>query len=159
RGKVGFSFDTANRLATAKLSDGQIGYSYDGDGLLIGRTSGKERLAFVNDVLASAWTPVMSRDARGHDRFFLWEQDVPLAIVDGGIPQFLLSDHVGSVRLLSGQQGTAMQRLGYDPFGLPSNPTRPDSISFGYGGMLFDNDAGLYLTRFRAYDPELGRFL
>jgi RHS repeat-associated protein len=29
----------------------------------------------------------------------------------------------------------------------------------GYAGMLYDEDSGLYLTQYRAYDPETGRWL
>jgi RHS repeat-associated protein len=46
----------------------------------------------------------------------------------------------------------------YDPYGNPMQTTAPVT-DFGYAGMFYDADSGLYLTPYRAYDPVAGRWL
>ncbi|GHU24262.1 hypothetical protein AGMMS50243_27130 [Betaproteobacteria bacterium] len=46
----------------------------------------------------------------------------------------------------------------YDPYGsLINNPT--SAPEFGYAGMQYHQPSGLYLTKYRAYDPRTGRWL
>ncbi|MBS0219679.1 MAG: hypothetical protein JSR91_02960 [Proteobacteria bacterium] len=46
----------------------------------------------------------------------------------------------------------------YDPYGIPLQGTAPVT-DFVYGGMFYNADSGLYLTKYRAYDPVAGRWL
>jgi RHS repeat-associated protein len=46
---------------------------------------------------------------------------------------------------------------GYDPYGNALQATAP-LTDFGYAGMFTNADSGLYLTRYRAYDPATGRW-
>ncbi len=72
------------------------------------------------------------------------------------------------------QQGTIVQAYDYDPYGnalqtpasgpmpvgnplhAPAGGLTPD---FRYAGMYYDSGSGLYLTRYRAYDPRTARWL
>jgi RHS repeat-associated protein len=55
-------------------------------------------------------------------------------------------------------QGQNLARYDYDPYGnfIGQPQTPPD---FGYAGMHYHAPSGLYLTRYRAYDPQTGRWL
>jgi RHS repeat-associated protein len=71
-------------------------------------------------------------------------------------------DHLGSVRdLLDPSTGQRLQPYDYDPYGV--NITQfllPQySSDFRYAGMFYHQPSGLYLTRYRAYDPRFGRWL
>jgi RHS repeat-associated protein len=46
----------------------------------------------------------------------------------------------------------------YDPYGNALQGTAP-LTDFNYAGMFYNADSGLYLTRYRAYDPVPGRWL
>jgi RHS repeat-associated protein len=46
----------------------------------------------------------------------------------------------------------------YDPYGNALQTTAPVT-DFGYAGMFYNADSGLYLTQYRAYDPRAGRWL
>ena len=46
----------------------------------------------------------------------------------------------------------------YDPYGNPLQAT-PPITDFGYAGMFYNADSGLYLTAYRPYDAVIGRFL
>jgi len=66
-------------------------------------------------------------------------------------------DQIGSVRRVFASPSSA-SAYGYDPYGLPLQGTAP-LTDFVYGGMFYNADSGLYLTRYRAYDPTAGRWL
>jgi RHS repeat-associated protein len=56
------------------------------------------------------------------------------------------------------QQGNVTASYDYDPYGkLTNSPaTTPE---FGYAGMQYHAPSGLYLTKYRAYEPQSGRWL
>lgn len=66
-------------------------------------------------------------------------------------------DQIGSVRRAFTSGGGATS-YDYDPYGnaLQSSNLLTD---FGYAGMFYNADSNLYLTRFRIYDPTIGRWL
>ncbi|GHT96521.1 hypothetical protein AGMMS49545_21720 [Betaproteobacteria bacterium] len=78
--------------------------------------------------------------------------------VRGKKRDYYAKDHLGSVRDILDEKGAVAARYDYDPYGqLTNNPTtKPE---FGYAGMQYHAPSGLYLTKYRAYDPKDGRWL
>jgi RHS repeat-associated protein len=72
-------------------------------------------------------------------------------------PYYYGIDQLGSVRRVF-VSTTNAPAYDYDPYGNPLQETAPLS-DFGYAGMFTDNDSGLYLTQYRAYDPVAGRWI
>jgi RHS repeat-associated protein len=68
-------------------------------------------------------------------------------------------DHLGSIRELTDSSGNVRARYAYDPYGRPTKLTGDLDSDFGFAGMFWSSEAALSLTRFRPYDPELGRWL
>jgi RHS repeat-associated protein len=68
-------------------------------------------------------------------------------------------DHLGSIRELTDSGGNVRARYAYDPFGRQTRLTGDMEADFGFAGMFWSAEANLSLTHFRAYDPELGRWL
>ena len=86
--------------------------------------------------------------------------NVPDYIDRGGIRYRLISDNVGSVRLvINTSTGAIEQRLDYDEYGNVIRDTNPGFQPFGFAGGLYDPDTKL--TRFgaRGYDAETGRWI
>jgi len=85
--------------------------------------------------------------------------NVPDYIVKGGNTYRIISDHLGSPRLVVDiVTGLPAQVLEYDSFGNIVTDTSPGFQPFGFAGGLYD--ASTKLTRFgaRDYDAETGRW-
>jgi len=72
---------------------------------------------------------------------------------------FYTRDHLGSIRELTDIKGNVRARYTYDPYGRRTKLAGDVDVDFGFTGLFWANEASLYLARFRAYDPELGRWL
>lgn len=77
-----------------------------------------------------------------------------------GTSLYYQQDHLGSVRdVVSGSTGRRVASFDYDPYGNPVQTGGTVSTDFRYAGMFYDQQDGLYLTKYRAYSPALGRWL
>ena len=81
--------------------------------------------------------------------------------VDTGAGLVYARDQIGSIRdTLNVSSGALVDTFDYDPYGdlttttTPVNP--PDKL---YAGMFYESGSGLYVTRYRRYDPSIGRWL
>jgi len=71
--------------------------------------------------------------------------------------RYHLTDHLGSVRQLSGQTKAALARYDYAPYGeLMRNAGLP--LTVGYTGHLWDSAIGQYYAPFRYYNPQTARW-
>ena len=85
--------------------------------------------------------------------------NVPAYLVKGGITYRILSDHLGSPRLVvNAHTGDIVQRMDYDPWGRVTLDTHPGFQPFGFAGELYDRDTKLVRFGARDYDPEAGRW-
>ena len=70
-----------------------------------------------------------------------------------------LSDHLGSVRVVTNEFGEVLARRDYLPFGRNAAALDPAAGRFGFTGQEEGLARGIYLLGPRAYDPLLLRFL
>lgn len=156
-----YTYDTRGNLRLVRRPSGQeIGYLVDA----FGRRLGKQ----VNGVLTKAWlyssqlTPVAELDDTGQvvARFvYATRTHVPDYMVKSGVTYRLITDSLGSVRVVADtQSGAVAQRIDYDPFGNVVQDTSPGFQPFGFAGGLYDPDTGLVRFGVRDYDPETGRW-
>ena len=84
---------------------------------------------------------------------------VPAYMQKGGATYRIISDHLGSPRLvIDTATGDIAQRLDYDPWGRITLDTNPGFQPFGFAGGLHDVHTGLVRFGAREYDPETGRW-
>ncbi|HUW97561.1 MAG TPA: RHS repeat-associated core domain-containing protein [Acidiferrobacter sp.] len=90
-------------------------------------------------------------------------QYFPQGEVDGSQSYLYTRNNIGSVTALVTPQGTVAGQYSYSPYGQMSTTgtttTPPPTPAFGYAGMVTDQSTGLNLTLYRAYDPQLRRWV
>ena len=74
-------------------------------------------------------------------------------------PYYYTRDHLGSIREMTDASGNLRGRYSYDPFGRQTKISGNVDADFAFAGMFWSPEVSLSLTRFRAYDPNLGRWL
>jgi RHS repeat-associated protein len=156
-----YDYDALGNLRGITLPDGTtIEYVVDGHHRRIGsRTNGTLTRGWL---YGTPLNPVAELDGSGGvvSRFvYATQGHVPDYVERGGRAYRIVSDHLGSVRLVVDTvTGAVLQRMDYDEFGRVVLDTNPGFQPFGFAGGLYDSRTGL--TRFgaRDYDAETGRW-
>ena len=74
--------------------------------------------------------------------------------------RYLLTDHLGSTRVVVDAEGNAVARYEYAPHGeTTAAGTAAGEVRYRYTGHPYDEGQEVYETPARGYDPTLGRFL
>jgi RHS repeat-associated protein len=85
--------------------------------------------------------------------------NVPEYMIKGGATYRIVTDHLGSPRLVVNvANGAIAQRLDYDEFGNVTQDTNPGFQPFGFAGGIYDADTKLVRFGVRDYDAEIGRW-
>jgi RHS repeat-associated protein len=157
-----YTYDVFGNLTSVTLPNGtQIEYVIDGQSRRIGKK--------VNGTLTQGFLyggqlrPVAELDGSGNvvSRFVYGTKiNVPEYMVRGGVTYRLLTDHLGSVRLVvNTADGAIAQRLDYDEYGQVLQDTNPGFQPFGFAGGLYDPDTKLVRFGARDYDAFAGRWM
>ena len=156
-----YSYDVLGNLKMVTLPDGTV-IEYIVDGM--NRQVGKE----VNGTLVSGFIykdqlcPVAQLDNAGNvvSAFVYGTKiNVPDYMVRGGITYKIISDHLGSPRIvIDAETGQIMQRMDFDEFGNVTLNTNPGFQPFGFAGGLYDTQTGLVRFGARDYEAETGRW-
>lgn len=158
-GEHRFDFNALGFLEKAVTPQGEVKYRYDGHGRLIGRTFATSITRFVPHPLGDVWRPLLAKEDAGEKSFYVWEGNVPLAVIRDGKPHYLLHDHLGSVRFVVDEEGGLLGCPSYDPFGVPLAPMPGESPWPAFAGLFYDPISKILITGGRSYAPSLGRFL
>ncbi|GJQ59641.1 MAG: hypothetical protein SCALA701_24420 [Candidatus Scalindua sp.] len=93
------------------------------------------------------------------ERFDYADGRLPISMLRGGTPYYMIYDQVGSLRLIVDSSGNITKRIDYDSFGNIINDTTPGfTIPFGFAGGLHDRDTDLVRFGARDYDPTISRW-
>ena len=92
-------------------------------------------------------------------QFVFGASNVPAYMIKGGVNYRIVSDHLGSVRLvIDASSGAIVQRMDYDAFGTVMADSNPGFQPFGFAGGLYDPDTRLVRFGARDFDAETGRW-
>jgi RHS repeat-associated protein len=160
-GTTTYTYDVFGNLRSVSLPDGRaIEYVIDA----ANRRAGKK----INGALVQGFLyqdqlrPIAELDGAGTvvARFVYGSKsNVPDYLVKDGTTYRIISDHLGSPRLVVHvATGDVVQRMDYDEFGNVLTDTNPGFQPFGFAGGLYDADTGLVRFGARDYDAETGRW-
>ncbi len=167
-------YDAVGNLIQVDLPDGRsITYVIDGQNRRIGKK--------VDGVLVQGWlyqdqlNPVVQFDESDGfaglslatdtvPRFVYGSRpNVPDYMVRGGTTYRIVSDHLGSPRLVIDESDpnpvtAVVQRLDYGEFGQVAQDSNVGFQPFGFAGGIYDADTGVLRFGARDYDAESGRW-
>jgi RHS repeat-associated protein len=154
-----YNYDQTGALTQVTQPGGaSITYTSDGDGLRQTRTSSTGTSHYTWGSINGS-LPLLLDDGTHH---YLYGPDqTPYAQIDNttGTTDYLHTDALGSVRLITDSSGTVTGTTRYDPYGNRTTHTGATDSTLGYTGNLTDPDTGLLYLRARDYDPTTGQFL
>ena len=153
-------WDAENRLVAVNSGNQRTEFAYDGLGRFVsirqltnGSQASLRQFVWCGDKICE------ERNASGAvtKRYFKHG----LSIVSGPTAgnYYYTRDHLGSIRELTDSNGTVRAEYDYDPFGRRTRLSGDMDADFGFAGMFWSPEAGLALTRYRAYDSNIGRWL
>jgi RHS repeat-associated protein len=186
-GQKTYEYDSNGNLLREKDPVGTVIRSFEWDGAdrLKAITSGSQRIEWTYNSLGQK---VLETTNGTPSKRYLWDgavlllEKTPTGVTtkrlygDGeqrvGGPDagnyYYTRDHLGSIREVVNQIGVLQARYDYDAYGkrstLYQNSAYLNGSTFGYTGhltlpSLTPGQSELLLTYFRAYDPQLGRWL
>lgn len=155
-GTITYQWDAANRLVSITGPVNQSLFTYDGAGRRIQIIEKQNGVAISTNNFV--WDGVMlceQRDNTGNvtKRFFGEGEQI------AGVSYYFTKDHLGSIREMTDSAGKLQARYDYDPYGRRTKISGSMDADFGFTGHYTHSASGLCLTLFRAYDPDLGRWL
>ena len=156
-----YQYDGLSCLTGVTLPDGtQIEYLLDARDRRVGKR--------VNGLLVQAFLyqdrlrPIAELNGTGVvvSRFvYVTGGNIPDYMVKGGVTYRILTDHLGSPRLVCDvATGQILQQMDHDEFGRVILDSNPGFQPFGFAGGLYDPQTGLVHFGARDYDPETGRW-
>ncbi len=160
-GTTTYDYDVLGNLRHVALPDGtDIDYIIDGRNRRVAKK--------VDGTLAQALLyedqlrPVAELNAAGAviSRFVYADKiNVPEYMVKAGVTYRILTDHLGSARLvIDTTTGAIAQSMTYDEWGNVLTDTSPGFQPFGFAGGLYDSYTVLIRFGARDYDAQVGRW-
>ncbi|HUU04147.1 MAG TPA: RHS repeat-associated core domain-containing protein [Myxococcota bacterium] len=156
-----YNYDDLGNLRSVTLPDtSSIEYVIDGLNRRIGkRVDGVLVQGFV---YLDGLNPAAELDGNGDlVSVFVYglKTNVPDYMIHSGVRYRILSDHLGSPRLVvDASSGAVAQRIDYDAFGRVLQDTNPGFQPFGCAGGIMDQHTGLVRMGARDYDFRTGRW-
>jgi len=156
-----YTYDVRGNLTAVTLPDGtKIEYLIDGRNRWIGKKVNGVKIQGL--LYQSTLRPIAELDNKDNvvSRFvYATRINVPEYMIKGGVTYRIVTDHLGSPRLVvNTATGAIAQRIDYDAFGNITNDTNPGFQPFGFAGGLYDKDTKLVRFGARDYDAETGRW-
>jgi RHS repeat-associated protein len=133
-----------------------VSYTYDGDGLRVGRTVGTSSTSLTWDTTPSV--PEITSD--GTNDYIYGPGGLPVEQIDSSeAPTYFFHDASGSTRALLGAGGAVVATFTYGPYGALKKATGSVRTPLGYGQGYTDEATGLIYLVHRYYDPASGQFM
>ena len=152
-----FTWTQGRKLATAKVGNTNISYTYDMAGVRSSKTVGSTKYDFTT------LSGLVTRQTGGGKTidFVYDENNQPLAMkYNGKVYYYVLNAQGDVVRIVDGSRNVVAS-YSYDPWGkiISSSGTLANVNPLRYRGYYYDSETGFYYLQSRYYDPAIGRFI
>ena len=152
-----FTWTQGRKLATAKVGNTNISYTYDMAGVRSSKTVGSTTYKYT-----TLSGPVTRQTGGNATIDFVYdESNQPLAMkYNGKVYYYVLNAQGDVVRIVDGSRNVVAS-YSYDPWGklLSSSGTLANVNPLRYRGYYYDSETGFYYLQSRYYDPAIGRFI
>jgi RHS repeat-associated protein len=155
-----FEWDGANRLVAINYTgtNNRTEFTYDGLSRMakvVEKT--RSRITSTRKFVWCGMDKCEFRDANDAVTTFVY----PQGQVNGSTLYFYTRDHLGSIREMrsTGKKGAIVARFDYDPYGRSTSVISTTLPDFNFTGLYRHAASNLDLAVYRAYDPDLGRWL
>ncbi|HEU6448241.1 MAG TPA: RHS repeat-associated core domain-containing protein [Verrucomicrobiae bacterium] len=163
RTNIWYEFDAENRVValntyitnTATLKRTELTYDGFDRWVQIAEKTNGVTGSTKRFVWCGGSTPCEERDGSNavQKRFFAEGEQI------GSANFFYLRDYLGSIQQVIDGTGAVRAQYDYDPYGNQTKVQGDMDADFGFAGYYRHAASGLYLTMFRAYDPDSGRWI
>jgi RHS repeat-associated protein len=158
-GAWAYTWDAANRLVKAVGATTESSFSYDGQSRIV-RIIDKQNGTVIADK-SYLWCG-MNRCVE-HDNTKtgspVSKQFFSQGVLASGQALYYVTDHLGTVRQLVDTSGKVQTQYAFDPYGARTKVSGTVDADMGYAGLFNHATTGLDLAVFRAYAPQLGRWI
>ena len=160
-GETRYNYDVFGNLRSVELPDSSlVEYVIDGMDRRVARKYAG--VATYGLLYQDPLRPVASLDSAGHITWravYALGRNVPEYLVRGGVQYRMLTDHLGSVRLIVNvDTGEITERRLHDAWGKQLVGPNSDESVFGYAGGLYDSHTTMTRFGVRDYDARIGRW-
>ena len=159
-GGSSYTWAVTGDLLAAQVAGSDIRYHVDHLGRRTGWTiNGNETTVVVYGDRKHPLRPTAMHEPDGTiSEFFHDEIGHLAAIIRDGILFAVATDHLGTPRVISDDDGNVVATFGTDAWGRIIDPATGFDLPFGFAGGLLDPVTGWVRFGLRDYDPEAGRF-
>ncbi len=158
-GQHSYRYNTHNRLIGV---DADVTYQYNALGQRTLKDVGGTVTGFAYGLSGELLGEYPAGAAQA-EHIYLGDQ--PLAVIQNGNVYYVHTDHLGTPRVITDQNQTAVWQWESDPFGATAanDDVDGDGSAFVYNkrfaGQYYDVESGLHYNYFRYYDPSTGRYI
>ena len=161
-----YQWDAANRLVgitriISNIETRKTELLYNGMGSRVGKTERLNGVVLSDSKMIYGATGVLQeRSADGGTVLKTYAPQGEMESTNGtAIPRYYTRDHLGSIREVTASDGNVSARYDYTPYGERTRISGTYEAAKGFTGHDYLADSNFVLTRYRAYDPGLGRWL
>jgi RHS repeat-associated protein len=156
-GTRSFAWDARNQLVAVTVGTHRSEFSYDGLQRRVrqiekenGVTQSDSKLVWCKDEIC---------EERAADGITVTRRPLSRGEQRSGVARLFTTDHLGSVTEVTDVSAAALVRYELDPWGRRVVTAGAAATDVGFTGHDVHHAGGVLLAQYRAYDPELGRWL
>jgi RHS repeat-associated protein len=152
-----FEWDARNQLIAIDVATRRTEFTYDG-------LQRRVRVVEKNNEIVQSETKVVwcgneHCEERGGDGTTVNRRSFALGEQTGGSARLFAIDHLGSVNIVTDVAATQLGAFTYDPWGRRTIVSGSAVTNAGFTGHNWQADGALWLTQYRGFDTDAGRWL